>query len=504
MSSIVTGSFPPRNDASTFLEGNDPASSQRRLSSAGLSSFPPLAFGSMESPAIGVALMEPGKEEEQIHEELDWGFEIDSEGNLLPVIPEPELPELPRPTQGPDVAPQPSANPIIDQAADDVLIDFEEPALPDAEPFSARREEPSLDLREQVAQENLDDETQDAPAVSRRPRALLAPDVATKVSREQVKEWGAEYLQNMEDDRRRPSRRTTNAQAKRDAQYRIFGRGVGDIAALGADHPLAEFFGGEALESMIMHIVDRDDPDHLPQDRRRSASEAIEPDNDDNNERRVRPRTSVDDAEKNRPGEEEAVFAEGSPILARGGEEAAEVGRNAGSGALTDVPSDLPWNRPSSQLPSSSVRGGGLASSRQVSPSPLRQRDQQLSDIVRFSDENVMIADADVAEDRGALTSSSMAAPFSQVLNTDDTKFLDFVETAIQEKGEERSDGKWVEFSDLVEPAITSSAAAAQAFLKVLTLATRDVIKVEQSQPFGAINMAIKRRAEGPESAPNA
>jgi meiotic recombination protein REC8 len=72
---------------------------------------------------------------------------------------------------------------------------------------------------------------------------------------------------------------------------------------------------------------------------------------------------------------------------------------------------------------------------------------------------------------------------------------------AAKEKGTLRADGKkWVGFDDLFEKKDQSRAVVTQAFYHVLSLVTRDAIKVEQDgqndYPFGGIRLGVKESAE--------
>jgi meiotic recombination protein REC8, fungi type len=447
--------------------------------------------------------------DEEIQEYEDWGIEIDADGNLMSFVEEPELPKLPRDDDQVQDAPQEDDhNPILDNDGD-AIVDFDGPALPDAEPFPPRKE-----VVEEDSQDIPEPEVAAAPIRKRRQRHALAPDAETTLSRKKIKAWGEDYMKNIERARNRARRKTTVAQAKSNAYNLIFGRGLTDVGIpIGRPNlalPLADFFAGDALETSILCITPRAG-DKPPRRRRRTALEALELESEEE-ERRVRPRLS---AEPQQAGQADDIFVGDDERGLRDDEEAIEVGRQSGK-ALAEIHSDVPWNRPSSQMPSSSAKGGrhGFGSSRQVSPSPLRAQGSQNFDIERYSDQPYFGSD----DFEGSMHSGNnnsfddgmkgdMPAPpqearisqaMEEALGREGTNFLNYVQAAADEKGIPREDGKnWVEFDHLFERQDQTRAVATQAFYHTLTLATRGAIKVEQDgqnqYPFGTIRLGVQQ-----------
>ncbi|KAK0633128.1 Rec8 like protein-domain-containing protein [Immersiella caudata] len=446
--------------------------------------------------------------EEEVQEFEDWGIEIDADGNLIPTLDEPELPKLPREDdQIQDVPQEDEHNPILDDDGD-IIVDFDGPALPGAEPFP-----PQQEVAEENSQDVPEPELAAAPIRRHRQRHALAPDTETTLSRKKIKAWGEEYLTNIERARKRARRATTVAQAKSNAYNMIFGRGLMDVGVpIGRPNltlPLADFFAGDALEASILGVSTRA-ADKPPRRRRRTALEARELEDEDG-ERRVRPRLS---AEPQQAGQGEDIIM-GDERGLRDDEDAIEVGRQSAE-ALAEIHSDVPWNRPSSQIPSSSIKGGrhAFGSSRQVSPSPLRAQGSQIFDIERYSDQpnfgsddfsgpmhsgnNNSFDDSMDVEALAPPQETRVSQAMEEALGREGTNFLNYVQTAADEKGVLREDGKnWVEFDDLFERQDQTRAIMTQAFYQTLTLVTRGAIKVEQDgqneYPFGTIRLGFEQ-----------
>ncbi|KAK3393200.1 putative sister chromatid cohesion protein [Podospora didyma] len=483
------------------------------------------------------------QDEEQLQVFDDWGLEIDADGNMMPIVPEPELPQLPLPADASQQKGLGHANPVLDAQGDVVMSfgdDLDALILPaDAEPFPPRQ---PGEGQQQIAENEFNlasDQVVEEPARKRRARrrALLAPDAVTKHSRQELKSWNTDYLEIVENERARRRRNgVTAAEARNNAFALVFGRGIADIGLPtgipGYRHPLAISFAGNDLRAQLFGIpIDDDDEEETeaPRGRRRTAIEALELE-DENAERRVRPRLSSE-ANQQQAGQVVPVAILGSDgLLIFGDDEVmpeVEVGRAAGSG-LPDLPSDVPWNRGSSQIPSSSVKGSKqhIGSGRRVSASPLHGRGSQLSlpEIERYSDQPAFGSDGlGSMQHSGDLTFSNPPAvmrPGSQeheqqeqntsqalnkALDREGQNFLGFLKTSAREKGEEDendSSRRWVAFDDLFEPTDKSRAVVAKAFYHILQLATKNFIKVEQEGmdgvvPFGEIRVGVNVMAQG-------
>ncbi|KAI8623391.1 Rec8 like protein-domain-containing protein [Xylariaceae sp. FL1651] len=454
----------------------------------------------------------------------DWGLEIDEDGNIvesagpMAIDEEPQLPPLPpnRPEGVVETnAAQPTEQAVLDDQGD--VIMQEEP-LPEAEPFP----EPQRHVPFQ------DDERPVRQAATRRKRKLQI-DEETQLSRNVLRLWQSDYLEFCG---ARPTRLIPTTQAKRNAMLLTFGLGIGNIGQnTGVPrlvHPLAVEFSGDKLFTTITGI----EVVEARSGRRRTASEAI-PDDGEEEERRVRPRLmeNEEEHEKARAGKADEFINLDDPF---GDGALQEVGREPEHPMSDHLSSTLlPWNRGSSVVPGSSIRGPSSVKKGRDLSSPLGKRGD-IQDIVRYSDDAPMGglgSDGDFGGGFGSADSSfdGMPAPgaspegekqpqpaieptaadiraqnerlFAQ-LDREGQNFLSFVEDAVHENGERRQDDdfdlnrKWVAFDDIFVPRTTPRLTAAQAFYHTLCLVTKGKIYVDQGdsddQSFGAIWIGTK------------
>ncbi|KAK0701100.1 Rec8 like protein-domain-containing protein, partial [Lasiosphaeris hirsuta] len=511
------------------------------------SQMSPFSRDSLNSPGIGGSFLDgfglPASHSSQMHSLLDppgtiekyrhddqimpveednsmavdhWGVEFDAEGNAMPVFDEPDLPQLPPPAgagQAASVVVHEGGRHPFSDDQDNMMMNMDEPILPEADAFAPRpQDQRQVEEEEDSIEVEMSSDQVAMPAQRQRQRrrALLAPDRETKISRIEMRSWSNDYLEITARERERKNRRVvTVSDAKNNAYKLIFGRGLGDsgfpIGILGLSSPLADLFTGNKLRALLLG-KDVEEVTEAPRGRRRSAFEALELEEDDN-ERRVRPRLENDSSHL---GQGQIIDDELLPLL----NEEVEVGREAGLLPDDNIPSDVPWNRPSSQIPSSSVKGGRHAqgSGRRVSASPLHGRGSQLHDIERFSGQLHFGSDDFGSAQSGAHTFSDpleegflsqVEARTSQVmrdaLDREGSNFLNFMERVAEEKGEMREDDgdrQWVKFDELFERSDQKRVVVAQAFYHVLSLATKNVIKVKQegqnSRPFGTIHIGIE------------
>lgn len=490
-------------------------------------------------------LMAFGDEEPQLQAFDDWGIEIDADGNVIPSVEEPGLPRLPLPDveegaipiQQDDFMPFDNQGDVIMGGGENIFEFPSDPPIPPQliqEQEGAREQEPSQ-TEEEVA---MEDETSSGQAPVRaqrkRRRLVLAPDDQTKITRHELKSWSANYLDNAE-RASHPRQGVTITEARKNAFNLIFGSGIANIGfstgVPGLSHPLAHQFAGEGLQAQLLGILihNNEEEKERPRGRRRSALEALELE-EDNQERRVRRRLSDENEEEDHAAQQLPQLEDDALPLLVDDENVpeVEVGRRAGS-TLPDIPSDVPWNRPSSQIPSSSVKG--KAPSRQVSASPLHGRGSIIPgpEIERFSDQPVFGSDdlgfAPLLHSGGGSDSilpphpqhnqhSSSGTPATSqamlsALDREGSKFFAFLSAVAQDKGYSHDEDNnnnssnsnnnryWVEFDSLFEPEDQKRAVVAQAFYHVLSLATKNVIRVKQDgqgghEPFGAIHVGVK------------
>ncbi|KAK4235875.1 hypothetical protein C8A03DRAFT_17427 [Achaetomium macrosporum] len=488
-------------------------------------------------------LMPLGDEERELQAFDDWGIEIDADGNIIPAMEEPQLPRLPRAREEENATPMPQDEFIMFDDEGDLIMGGAGSAFNSDPPLPLGHEELQEGEQQQEPEQNraeegvaVQDELSSGQAPVRvrwqRRRPVLAPDDQTKITRQELKSWSANYLANAE-QARQPRHGITATEARANAFSLVFGRGIAGVGfptgVPGFPHPLASHFAGEGLQARLLGIIithpDGEDTE-APRGRRRSALEALELEGDDA-ERRVRRRIGDQDSEDDQHAQRLPQPDDALPPFPEDDElPPVEVGRRAGS-VLPDIPSDVPWNRPSSQIPSSSVKGGASKPpSRHISVSPLHGRGS-LSlipgpEIERFSDDHQAFLGSDGLGSQGFAplhsgpAGSSMsdpitfgagdAQPTSQVmrhaLDREGKNFLDYVESVAKEKGYPDDDENnnrrwWVDFDQLFEPEDQKRAVVAQAFYHVLSLATKNVIKVKQDgqgghEPFGAIRLGVE------------
>ncbi|KAI5860723.1 Rec8 like protein-domain-containing protein [Durotheca rogersii] len=441
----------------------------------------------------------------------DWGMEIDEHGNVIefgePAIAEgePDLPPLRR-RHGVEVeadAEQQVRRHVDEQ--EDIVMGGE---APQQVLQQARRG--AGDMLERAV---LDDDGASAGAHrhtrSRRTRKVhpVQVDEETQVSRETLRQWQTDYLENCGV---KNVRATSAAQARTNAMLLTFGLGIGNVGQNvgipGLVHPLSRQFSGDSLFTALTGL----NVPKAPRGRRRTASEAGKDDEQEQSERRVRPRLSDDADQQGRgTGGQDVIHRFSSP----------EIGREA-QAPMSDQPSSgvpAPWNRGSSAVPGSSIRGS--AQKGRIVSSPLGNRGD-IQDIVRYSDDPAMVFD-DSGLGIGGLQSldTSFGAELQgrrddgdeqrqsqqQVpdLDAESRNFLSFMETAVRDHGEHRRDEdfemnrKWVAFDDVFVSGETARATAAQAFYYVLYLASAGRMYVMQEgtlpgEPFGGIWAGLK------------
>ncbi len=503
-----------------------------------------------------------GDEERELQALDDWGIEIDAEGNVIPFAEEPQLPQLPQLQDQEGADPMQQDQVVIFDDQGDVIMGGEElfrsdPPLPvqqGQEKSQGQEQEQEVSQEhgeQQVTVEEASSGQAPVRAQRQRRRPVLVPDDQTKITREELKSWSANYLANAEHSSQR-RHGTTIAEARKNAFDLVFGRGIAGVGFAtgvpGLPHPLAPHFAGEGLQACLLGIIithpDGEAIEAL-QGRRRTALEALELEQEDA-ERRVRRKLNDDDDD-----DEDAQHAQPQPLqddeLPFGDDDLppVEVGRRAGS-ILPDIPSDVPWNRPSSQIPSSSVKGAAGGSlfpgNRQVSASPLHRRGGSLlipgPEIERFSDDDddaggggfaALHSGPDGSFPSDSPIPNSQTTPSQQMrsaLDREGRNFLTYVESVARDKGhaspspspslvtspknnnnnshshskdvvpkEERR--KWIEFDALFTEQDQKRAVVAQAFYHVLSLASKSVLKVRQEgqggrEAFGAIRLGVE------------
>lgn len=482
----------------------------------------------------------------------DLGLAIDADGYF---IEEPELPPHPVQQAGEEghVAkkirsdaqlPDDEAPIIHGDDAFPVIFDEEEQQLPAAAQIEMQNNEYEVPL---PSEEALSSEpAQPEPAQPRQPkkrkRDAISADDATHVGRAEFREWSAGYMNRIKEAQDIPHK-VTVAKAKENAYNLVFGMGIGDIGILDGifnniivpNHELADLFSGEALKSRVPGY----EVEAVVQgNRRRSASVAFESkDENSKDDRRVRPRVDEaaeagqeQDQQAGRSQQDAQIDDDAMVIFGDDQDALPEAGRERAGSALSDHrrSSNAPWNRPSSAVPSSAAKNAE-AGRHAVEGSPLVGRGSILQPPdVKFSDggaatfgpEGFAPMQSDGANDFSSYREFGAAAGVStqeantsqfmrKALDREGHNFLGFVKRVAADRGQgdaEDESRRWVGFDGLFEEQDKMKTVVAQAFLHVLTLATKNQIKVTQDDvedkiPFGEIRVGVAVDAEQAEQA---
>ncbi|KOS20716.1 Meiotic recombination protein rec8 [Escovopsis weberi] len=525
LGSIQSASFPGCKSALINLElpsSSHSAANCRVPSEFGQQSplFPKTAGGTINMPEF----------QPFVDDELDpvsgVGLEFDADGNLIGIAQEPELPQLPG--DGHQIHQQLAMATVARRQAGDeetgglVLgeddacpLDLGEPALPDAPafPISTRQGSHDPSPTQPVAPEAGEVEQASARNIrKRRVKNMNFLDAEISVPRKQVNEWIGLYVDNMEAVNNR-SNKTTLSQAKKNAFVFLYGNGIADIGAFrgagGYSHPLAVDFSGKSLQQRLMG-EEPDAPDTEPpatrRGRRRNSDEAFEADQEIDQDRPIARQRLDGEAELGRGDdhmEEGHIVLDDLSFPEMGMEPAPHLEDRHSS-------SVMPWSRPGSVVPGSSVRGS--AQKQKTAPSSLFGTGNAYHTIDRYSDPaeppfnlGDFASHGSSSRVDGSLGLLDLDAavgghPAAGHLDVASQDFLDFAKEQTVKKGkalrEDKQNRRWVEFGELVDPEVHSRNVAAQAFLHVLSLATKNAICVKQEGekdmvPFGTIRLGL-------------
>lgn len=459
---------------------------------------------------------EPRIQEDFEHGE-DLGIVFDAQGNLVEEFQEPELPALPvsgaPATQlGGDylmtgAIPIPGENPF----GDDNMLIMSESMLPNAEPFPKRPTKKRSYSSTTPGTESTESEQASAPAKRGRRRKITSMlDRSDRISAGEFRNWSENYVENMDAIRKKLGV-TTLTQARKNAIRLLFDNGICGVGIssqfAGLTHPLAEDFAGTSLKARLQGLLPGEEEDDEVARRgvRRTSAEAFEGENED--ERRVKQKTDMD-----------AEFARGADDFGdfmMGDETAPELGMEAPAVEEHHSSSMMPWSQPASVAPGSALRGLGSAQKGMIVPSPLLGRGSAVKSIERYSD---VPGPAHGSDDFVALHSQDSSIDFEGELGPldftrgEDTQttsagldfasqdFLGYATAQARSKGithpNDNENRRWINFEELANPAIHTKSVAAQAFLHVLSLTTKNTMAVKQEgienmEPFGTINIGL-------------
>ncbi|KAG5922365.1 hypothetical protein E4U61_005358 [Claviceps capensis] len=450
------------------------------------------------------------------------GLEFDADGNLVNTMDaEPELPPLrstssdPLHTAGPTL---PQVGRRVHQQLgaglnEDNFFDFGEDALPDAEPFAVAAAQPTAGL-------TLTTETTESDQISatahlahgRRFKTMVDREI--RVSRDEFRTWSDNYAANMHSARKRV-KGTTLAKAKANALQFMYGNGISSIGALqqgfGVQHPLAAEFAGTALQARLLGLsIDATQQSHATRGKRRKSSEAFGQEEDEDGQGEEKDTRNVKQRRLKTPANE--LGRRGDELIHFGDDSAPEIGMRAAP-AMDDKNSSMlamPWSRQGSAVPGSATRAApGSAQKSLHAPSPLHGRGSVVGSIERHSDpiedpfhdmglgsqHSSMLLSSHGLENTNHDTQASVAG-----LDISSHDFLDYVTEQMHQHGAPGSDSRdnkrWIQFEQLASPDVHSKVVAAQAFMHILSLATKNVVSVRQEgvlekNPFGVLHIGF-------------
>ncbi|KAL7930034.1 Rec8 like domain-containing protein [Trichoderma chlorosporum] len=453
------------------------------------------------------------------------GFDFDAEGNLISIIDqEPELPLLPV-----------QASPVVHlglqriakedrdiiMGEEENLLDFGDQELPRMGTNAAIEHiQPAEEPQQQIIETTEADIGRASAKItrSRRSNPQMAVDTEISLRKQVIKGWDQDYAANMISVRHQQQKTaTTQGQAKKNALALLYDYGVAHVGmyqnAAGLVHPLAADFVGISLKARLQG----QEPDEIEQSepkkrgRRRKSDEAFEDERaseDRNTKQRMTEEVELGRGENRDPHDDAHIIFDDHSMP--------EIGMDAAP-PMEDRHSSsvMPWSRPGSAVPGSSVRGSAQKS--KVTPSPLFNRGSALGIIDRHSDPAEPLFGMD---DFGSQDSSfQLGGPVgpldfdqnntqvsTQGLDVTSQNFLEYVTEQASKAGvvhgRDQKNRRWIEFEELADPSTHSKAVAAQAFLHVLSLATKNVISVHQDgaaamEPFGAVRIGISATVSG-------
>jgi hypothetical protein len=355
-----------------------------------------------------------------------------------------------------------------------------------------------------------------------------------------LSDWNTNYLANMAEASRLKSTHRVYTDAKKNAEFLVWGTGIGGIGVRppGATAPTPiDMFCGDSLFELYTGVNRKKTLAGKKHDRDSGIDEATE-----GEARRVRPRTENDDDESRQIGRAEG----GDEGMFPADDEEVELPRDAPA-ALDDQQlfSAMPWNmsasvRGSSAVPRSARVGlpGSVAGSMSTTAkaSALRQRGGRLvsasplqgrgtlgdSDILRGFEagdtdvemeglalpEMISSDGGFLAGDVAAEEIAASAQRVTESLSAEGGNFLAFIADAVEQKQQraqqERdpfqeetaadNDTEEVLFEDLLPPQENGRMVACQGLMMVLALGTRGLLDVRQDEPFQVIGLKLTKK----------
>ncbi|KAF2263388.1 hypothetical protein CC78DRAFT_581477 [Lojkania enalia] len=367
----------------------------------------------------------------------------------------------------------------------------------------------------------------------KRTKRIILPDTAMELRNKDLADWNANYLQNMTEAARIKNQHRIATQAKKNAEYWVWGAGVGGShQPLGArgPTPFDRFYGDNLFE--LLTGINRNARTGTKRDRDSGIDEGTQEES-----RRVRRKSNKEEDQIGRADDDEAMFLPADDEV--------ELPREAPS-ALDDqhVFSAMPWNisasiRGSSAVPRSGRVGGASSltgphgsiryphGARVVSASPLHGRGQPggLEALQHLGGDDgfdgFQLDDIGFAAGPPPGSDDLHSDPVSiqqqyirirEALSAESGNFLAFVSEKIVAKRQQMqaelgdvndplqadaaSDVDEVLFEEILSPAENSKMVAAQGLLMVLSLGTKGMLDVRQDESYGKIGLSLTEAAQ--------
>jgi meiotic recombination protein REC8 len=429
---------------------------------------------------------------------------------------------------------------VLDADGEFVMQLDDELVLPDAEPFPSFAEPRRAQLEGDASAANPTESSISAEApLKTRKRKMPKPftkDERAELPSADLKSWNGDYLRNMDAAIHLKQAHRAPALAKKNAYTWVYGNGLAGIGVgIGTSKlpsPL-DIFSGENLMVAITGVP-------TPKALNRTSKRPHDAKDDESEFRRVRARQELED-QVARGGEDDGfmpVFEDSIGV---------EAGRDAQSALEDHTASAMPWNISSSLHSyrnllgpeSSSVQGYGPISGRPsvlsgkhgrlTSASPLIGRGRsEILDLERLDDREFPANGSNnfvSALERQTLPLTATQAEefeifgptatvdtqtaqdsywIKEALAQESLNFLEYVKNTLLEQeademeddalmgGVESAKSREVSFERLFPPDSNSMMVAAQAFHHVLTLTTKNLLHVKQSEPYAEIWMGVK------------
>ncbi|PHH75973.1 hypothetical protein CDD80_1904 [Ophiocordyceps camponoti-rufipedis] len=429
----------------------------------------PLAkHGQQQREGENMPEFQPFAVDDELEHMSGIGLDFDAQGNLIGFI-EPELPALPVEEERIDVFE--AEERLLPDAGEEQLLSLGDADV--ARPTVDKGSEGDASYITVATSAQASAENRRGPGRPRKVVTML--DDTDRISRNEFRAWTDNYVDNMNASRQRLKKTTTTtAQARRRAYALMYGNRIAGIGLptgpLGIPHPLASDFAGPALEANLVPGGSSE-----KRGRRRTSTEAFSQEGEQD-ERRVRQKLDGDAVEL---GRDDGL--EDPPTPEMGMEPAHPLSERRSS-------SMMPWSRAPS----------AARSLPKVTPSPLHGRGSAIASIERRDDD----MDIDQGSPLAPIDFSSEQQA-SGSLDHATQAFLTYATKQAAGQGSRIRDGRrWLEFDDIAGPQTHGRSVAAQAFLHVLSLATKGVVRVEQEgvergEAFGVIRVGFAPESEG-------